>query len=1431
METPIEVLRIEQNGVSKELARFRACDPETRSLYCREWAQFIYKKHFVWNAKTQEEVPESQTTPNSLNAGKYQINFLLDDTTSDLTPARKERAALMAQKFEKLQEQQQQENDSSLIDQVIQACQSWMTLPSGYSGLPDLFEPVEFNPYPDHIPLVEDPKDPSHLLDPLIIERQALCLPSDCFHLLKNLTGDILLSHTTPTCNHTRPESKTPNDLEVDRAIFNEKAETAIRKALSELTLALEQAWHPLNGFLERLGEFEKRRTRLMGKGCQATVDAYFASQQFVSFTDSWPKQQTQFKNKKSTPEEIAKVDQLFEDHLEHLKKLVRDFVDQFAPAHLKEIHNLTTDLWKLIVPTIYEMGERMASHEDHKGSKNSNAAKIGESLKALDINSLKKMDSTKEVDDAQSRIIDTLQSKVDDYFKEIDGLLKAYKEGGRSSLSGRIDKLNHKDMKKKIKKVESGYYSIRQTFRYEVTENIFPESLFCKFSLVCLEPLMQEGEVMEAVTIEKEVKRFIESHKDLLHFRCSLLNDFEDGVQTGRRELAGVLGKLFLKEGMRIQGDNLALKRQNNLLKSMGVATEEAGLKKKKTKKKSSPSVSGTSTPIDQEITSTVSKQLPSPKDKANGNVSPVSATKSSVKATTSVSKKTAGETKETKPVLATTVEKNASAEKKTVVAASPVEKKQPNPVSNEKKTAVTPAVAEKKTTAPVVAEKKVVTPVVPEKKVAPPAVVEQKQTVPVSEKKPVPTSPAEIQKKSPAKASEIKSTEEKKVVAPPPGLNKKSVAPLPVAEKKAAPPPGMEKKVTAPPGMEKQATPPPGMEKKAAPPPPGMEKKSMALPPGMEKKPSPAPPGLENKSFDKGTSKKIRSAYLTKRDKKKQKSNDRLTDKSLSLSLFTIVIVEANTVTDWTTLQASVSAEANITSNAEPVKEPENAAVQDWDALRAEVQQQTVAKPVETNNWSTPNTAANAWTADAAPTPKESSIVEKKEDTSLGGWGAPLNAELSGPAPVTNGWNSTVSNGWGKSTSTGGWGSSEPKGNKDTEKKPTKTNNGAWKEPKAEAASNGWIDNTPVDNSTPVAVSTDSWNETSTSQPSDDTWNQTAFKQSSDDWNASTSNASDNSWNKQRADHSDDWRSKSNNTNNDWDKKPATNASNNNWNTDTVKGWNSSNNRNSGWNGERKKPNRNQLSNNWENKKSDTWSNTKNTVSNNTGSQQDPSWEGAKLPWGNEPITDTSVPVPTPAPTTSVPLKPPMPPPGLAASSSHVEEFPVAAPTFKPLSTGNLQEPLPSNINQMNADMLLLIVKHLHHENGTLIHSVYSMQQEMAMMTKRYSEIMALAREREAQTLALYESRKQTEMEEARRYVLQLEARLKQYESGGHLATTAGFGNQDLFAGYREEMSSNNNNNNGNQHKRKMWSKNSVVRCGNCAEYGHESADCKVR
>ncbi|KAI9478424.1 MAG: hypothetical protein EXX96DRAFT_247738 [Benjaminiella poitrasii] len=1367
METPIGVLRIEQNQVSKELSRFRACDPETRSLYCREWAQYIYKKHFVWNAKTQEEVPDSRSVPTSLSAGKYQINFILDnDTDEDDEEAaeerdvyRKEHSALMSKKFEELVESWSstpgKPEEESLINQVLHACQLWITLPSGYSGLPDLFEPVEFNPYPDAIPLTDDPKDPSQLLDALIIERQALCLPSNCFHLLKNLTGDILLSHTTPTCNHTRPTSRAPSDLDVDRNIFNENESVAVKKALAELTTALENVWKPLNGFLEKLNEFEKRRSRLMGKECQSTIDSFVVSQKFVPFLELWTLEEPKYKNKKSTPEAIAQVDEYFEQYLNHLKSLINGFMDEFVPAHMKDIQVLTADLWQMIVPTIYQMGERMASHEDQKGNKSDNATKVGESLKALNIDSLKRMESTKEVNAAQTRIIDSINARKNRYMIEIDNLLKHYRETGRNTLHGRIEKFSNRDFKKKLKKTEGSYEKLCQYFVKEVTENIFPETLFCKFSLVCLEPLMQEGEVMEAVTIEREVKRFVESHRNLLQQRCALLHDFEEGVQTGRRELAGILGKLFLKEGMRIQGENAALKKQNSLLKSMGLPVNEPAptKKKSKNKKKTASGANSSGANSNSSTPTMVSKDLPT---SVSSDKNTVTANKKKDVVTSPSSKPTA--TKEQK---------------------APSKSASPEPVAK----SVTEPAAEKSPKTDV--------------------------SVPIN------TTQSNNTNKNSGKASPVVQSN------------------TPVTSK---------------------------------------PKKSLIASPKSEASPKQA--ALPAKNDDDAQDwETIRASVLASKSSKEGGAKDE--------------------VQDWEALKVNIQKK----EEKEPAKETKKEKTENTDDWKKAATGWSIVaskKPSSTSTTTTDNwsTAATVNTSEASST---------KEDD-LGGWGSPMTANTSTSAAwsttSTDGWNTSIEN----KKQNDGWNTPAKEKKKPvafaaaaaataTTTTTTTTTTSAWDAPSSNLpASNengglslgGWGSASTTDSwdkpatsgagnqSKPMTTSSSvpssgiaNWGKTATPPPTKDNWAKATASSSAatESWN--TAKPSD----KKQSSGGDSWGTSGASVADNWGKSATLSSNDDGWGTASSSakqisksGWDSSK---LSWNDKPTLPDTKTIKTPAKEavKKTETaLASAPPGISAPTSAPPPPPPSlsttttpaasiGQSMPPGlsagndqsNKKVEELSV-APNPPNTTSTTTTTTnvMPTPGLNATGTPATNTGLGVP-FLSSGTVQLQEPLPANINEMSTDMLLLIVKNLHRENGTLIQSVYSMQQEMSMMTNRYAEIMALAREREAQTLALFESRKQTEMEEARRYVLSLEARVKELEeqinktNNATSMATAGFGNQDLFAGYREEMSTtshhHHHNNHGRniQHNRKLWQKNNIIRCGNCGEMGHASAECK--
>lgn len=563
---------------------------------------------------------------------------------------------------------------------------------------------------------------------------------------------------------------------------------------------------------------------------------------------------------------------------------------------------------------------------------------------------------------------------------------------------------------------------------------------------------------------------------------------------------------------------------------------------------------------------------------------------------------------------------------------------------------------------------------------------------------------------------------------------------------------------------------------------------------------------------------------------------------------------------VSEWSSTASKTSVDngwANVAAAA--ATSPEVASVSatsgGWSSLH------TVKKPVQSTTWS--NVSTNV------PTKETTVATSEKEDNCLGGWGTP--ASISQVSPTTT--SSSSNNAWSTAT-TGGW---------NTPVNSKRNSASSWSNSPAAAAS--------IEKKTPAA-SPASWDVASPVVPA-----ATTVKTDAD--------LSLGGWGNPTA--SGNWKSKSSaktSNANTWAAAPApspVNKQSNGWNGAQLP-WDIESS--SAPTAVKSTSPVQQIS--VQKKASEvsappgmapianavttTTTTTTTTTSSNSSRSVPPGMTAAspsiemtspsafnKAPPGLATATATTTgtkfgeplnPINIPTPTTSIPLglsnktvttAPPPPPPSIQPS--------LAASLASTMS--QLQDPLPTNLNELDAASLLVIVMSLHRENGTLIQSVYTMQQEMSMLSNRYAEVMNLTRERESQTLALFESRKQTEMEEARRYVLSLEARIKQMEEQlkGNVhtnATIAGFGNQDLFAGYREEMSTgssghsgsnnggattshhhnnrnhhhqnSNNSNNSNQHhphqSRKIWQKNNVVvRCGNCGEVGHASAECKVK
>jgi len=161
-----------------------------------------------------------------------------------------------------------------------------------------------------------------------------------------------------------------------------------------------------------------------------------------------------------------------------------------------------------------------------------------------------------------------------------------------------------------------------------------------------------------------------------------------------------------------------------------------------------------------------------------------------------------------------------------------------------------------------------------------------------------------------------------------------------------------------------------------------------------------------------------------------------------------------------------------------------------------------------------------------------------------------------------------------------------------------------------------------------------------------------------------------------------------------------------------------------------------------------------------------------------------------------------------------------------------------------------LIMLVHNLQKENTNLVSTLIQMQQEVKGMNARYSELVDMAREREVQTVQLLQARKQQEMEDATRYIQMLEMKIAHLEKNRHgssqpespLTESApqspslaigGLPNSQAGSTSTSSFSMNYQFANTSQSFLNPWRGASTpratsLRCGNCGEQGHVSADC---
>jgi hypothetical protein len=556
-------LRIDTTSVIKEVNRFRACDSGS-CFYCREWASFVYKKNYTWAVKNQGQ----NINGNNVNDSAGAEIKLPKETASEI---RQQFSDLIIQHGPGLSNE-----TSDLIDFLVQKVFSWIKLPSTLYAPPKFFTPVEFDTPQQTAMHSEQENDQLLILDAIEIEKSHLQIQKNSFPLLKHI-------NKIQQCNHTRPDWKIPSDLDLDRRVFNDQLFKESCKNEETLTESLSQVWSHVNNFLTSMLKLEASRDSIFEKGCVANLSSFLKEYQdeCLPFNEYWApvaeayKKSGKSKKGNSSPTNSANIvediDTAFHTYINNARTVISFWEEGFIEKIFDNAIQFGEEVQRLLINILTESEKRLVNGrvpEFH----NNILQKCGDASRTVkDIKLL--------ISKRVSLLRTELTKKDKELIQELDALEEAYKNESQKTSQGRLEKANNKEFRKRIKKFENAVHGARQHAILSIG-NLFPVTDFADICTKCLEILMMEGEMWEAVQLGRHYKNYEAKSKKLESKRQQLFKDYGEGIETGRKVLSGIIGRLFLKEVQRQQDETLALKKQESFLQSMG--KQESGKKKK---------------------------------------------------------------------------------------------------------------------------------------------------------------------------------------------------------------------------------------------------------------------------------------------------------------------------------------------------------------------------------------------------------------------------------------------------------------------------------------------------------------------------------------------------------------------------------------------------------------------------------------------------------------------------------------------------------------------------------------------------------------------------------------------------------------------------------------------------------------------------------
>ncbi|KAF9180436.1 hypothetical protein BGZ50_006241 [Haplosporangium sp. Z 11] len=615
-------LKVEMALLTKELSKFRACDQNT-CFYCREWAQWVFKKTFGKDKNNSGAVDKkggrsggsnssTGTSPGATGANsgsepkkkhkEYAMvvceRFYQRSTADNIANGGHGRskgavsgagsvaaAAIAASKAGTGTGPTSSSTGSvqeGFVAEIIDTVRDWIKQPSALYTSPEVFSLVDFEALYAAYPLLTQEQNQQHddvtpILSTISVEKAHMILGHQGYPLLKRVTKAQLQNQImNPTCQHTKSHSKTPADLELDKDLFNEELQRMRMRDQEGVRKQIGPVWKHVEEALERMDGAERVRSGILGPS-RAKEFAQTYKDRLVTFQEIWSNVEAKAKknaSKKkgsavecSTTDPVAEVDQgfqLFIDNLQYIhKQLTADVLESSERSlreFIKELAGAQTKILKLALMRIQE-GKVGTARID----------KILEESPEKCRNALKMVEQLIPIFDTkmgQFRVL--VLNKLKEVDEEVEAVATAFFQDSHKTVQGRLEKAANKEFRRRIKKLEFLSMETRKWF-FQSRLTLFSSLDFATVCLNTLGILMEEAEVLEAVQLGLHDDHFRSRVLKSQEGRMKLAQQFREGVKTGRRVLAVMVSRLMMREGARAMGEMAAIQKEKKFLKSIG--------------------------------------------------------------------------------------------------------------------------------------------------------------------------------------------------------------------------------------------------------------------------------------------------------------------------------------------------------------------------------------------------------------------------------------------------------------------------------------------------------------------------------------------------------------------------------------------------------------------------------------------------------------------------------------------------------------------------------------------------------------------------------------------------------------------------------------------------------------------------------------------